>query len=113
SALDVAGAREHGEARIAQEARVGVGQGAAPERAAPRAALHPGMEAVGAEPRVGGRSHRASLQSSSMPRLRESLARLGRLLALAERALVDLAGEPLEARAFEGQRAFRLVVRRA
>jgi hypothetical protein len=47
-----------------------------------------------------------------VPRLRESLDRLGRLLALAERALADLVGEALEPRAFERQRAFRWVVRR-
>jgi uncharacterized protein len=44
--------------------------------------------------------------------LREQLSRLGRLLALAERALEDLAGEPVDPRVFERQRAFRFVVRR-
>ncbi len=47
-----------------------------------------------------------------MARLRESLARLGRLLALAERALAELAGEPLDPRTFESRRAFRWVLRR-
>jgi predicted AAA+ superfamily ATPase len=44
--------------------------------------------------------------------LREQLQRLARVLALAERALLDLAGEPLDARAFEDRRAFRFAVRR-
>jgi len=43
--------------------------------------------------------------------LRDHLRRLGRLLTLAERALEDLAGEPVDPRAFERQRAFRFVVR--
>jgi hypothetical protein len=47
-----------------------------------------------------------------VPRLRETAARLARLLGLAERVLADLAGEPLDPRAFERQRAFRWVVRR-
>jgi predicted AAA+ superfamily ATPase len=47
-----------------------------------------------------------------VPRLREQLARLGRILALAERALADLAGEPADPRHFERHRAFRFVVRR-
>jgi predicted AAA+ superfamily ATPase len=44
--------------------------------------------------------------------MRDHLHRLGRLLALAERALEDLAGEPVDPRIFERQRAFRFVVRR-
>ena len=44
--------------------------------------------------------------------LRELRTRLGRILALAERALEDLAGEPVDPRVFERQRAFRFVVRR-
>jgi uncharacterized protein len=43
---------------------------------------------------------------------REQLGRLARVLALAERALLDLAGEPLDVRVFEDRRAFRFAVRR-
>jgi uncharacterized protein len=42
--------------------------------------------------------------------LRDALARLGRIAALAERALADWVGEPLDPRAFERHRAFRFAV---
>jgi len=45
-------------------------------------------------------------------RLREALARLPRILALAERALAELSQEPVDAGALERQRAFRWTVRR-
>jgi predicted AAA+ superfamily ATPase len=44
-------------------------------------------------------------------RLRETLARLPRLLALAERALAELVGDPVDARELERRRAFRWTLR--
>jgi predicted AAA+ superfamily ATPase len=45
-------------------------------------------------------------------RLREAAARFGRILVLAERALSELVGEPVDPRALERQRAFRWTLRR-
>ena len=42
--------------------------------------------------------------------LRDTLARLGRIFALAERALAEWVGEPADPRTFERQRAFRFAV---
>lgn len=44
--------------------------------------------------------------------LRDSLARLGRILVFAERALAELAGDTVDPRAFERHRAFRFLVTR-
>jgi len=112
----VAVAAAHGKRRVAPKPRVAVREGAAQEDAPAPAALHPGVSADAAQPRVHGGparlAHARSLQSAAVSRLRRSLSRLERVLALAERVLEELAGEGPDPRVFERHRAFRWDARR-
>jgi hypothetical protein len=105
-------APQHRERRVAPEARVGVGERAAPERAAPRVPLLPGVPAGSAQPGIdaifGPRPrHTGSVQSGAVPRRNSLRSRLARVLALVERWLEERLGEAPPPELFHAHTAFR------
>jgi uncharacterized protein len=104
---------------IAQEARVALGAGAAPERIAAGAALRAGVPAARAEPRrARGRrpafpfaaprlAHADNLHWRRVPRRSSIRSRLERVLALCERWLEERLGETPSPEWFAMHTAFR------